>query len=68
MRGVHSKLCEVPSLRIFVDLIIGEEASLWPPDRPFLQVYIASLMPQRSNNQGNNIYENKDKAKVIATR
>ena len=45
----------LPSLRIFADLIIEEAAEL-----TFLQVYIAPLMPQRSDDQGNHKDHNND--------
>ena len=44
----------LPSLCVFYNLIIGEVAGPLPSNRSFLQVYITSLMPQRSNDQGNN--------------
>ena len=43
----------LPSLHIFADLIIEEAADPPPSDRPFLQVYIAPLILQRPNDQGN---------------
>ena len=42
-------------LRIFADLIIEEAVGLPSSNHPFLQVYIAPLMPQRLDDQGNNV-------------
>ena len=47
------------AFRIFADLIIGEVNSPLLSDRPFFQVDIASLMPQRFDNQGNNRFGKK---------
>ena len=44
----------LPSLCVFYNLIIGEAAGPPPSNRSFLQVYITSLIPRRSNDQGNN--------------
>ena len=44
----------LPSLHIFADLIIEEAVDPLLLDRPFLQVYIMLLMPQRLDDQGNN--------------
>ena len=46
-------------LPLFVDLIIGEAIGPPSPDRSFLHVHIASLMPWRLDNKGNNIHSCK---------
>ena len=64
MRGMQLELGELSSLRIFADLIIREVVD--PPllDRPFLQVYIASLMLRKLDDQGDNKYVSHHTLKI----
>ena len=56
MRGMQLELGELSSLRIFANLIIREVVDSPLLDRLFLQVYIASLMLRKSDDQGDNRY------------
>ena len=47
-------------VRIFADSIIGEAVGPPSPNHPFLQVYIASLMSRRLDDQANYINHRRD--------
>ena len=59
-------------LHIFVDLIIEEAVDPLLLDCPFLQVYIALLMPRRSDDQGNKnwrrLWETNRKSRLQVAR